>query len=278
MPGFDIDLPSGRVTEDGADYRDGRFTMHDIGGAKCSLQLNWEPGSLLDADAIMVLNEQLGAVLAAEPRPISLATPIAIAGPEPNNSWAFRAGSATGMATQVVCGARRLLLRTLSKSGDVERLHRQIAASLRCRPDAAKERMIDDVPVVLGLGPGWFRMWRTEAQLMLTNRRWFVTARPLQRSARNPDLVKALSTAGGLPGIELRERVGDDWLIQMRTDGTRLTGWATLRDCPDNDRTLLFMSLADSDDVARKLLAGARCRKPNESPQAWPDLPLRTAE
>jgi len=274
MPGFDIDLPPGRVAESGSQYRNGRLIMHDVGGKNCSLMLTWDPGGLIDDDAIKLVNKMLAATMNDEPRPVSLESPIAVPGPGPTSSWAFRAGGGINLATQVACGARHVILITRREGGDPERLHRRIAGSFRCRSDVAQERMIDDVPVVFGLGPGWFRVTAEKPELMLTNRRGSVLAFNVQPSARDPDPVKTLVGGGVFRGISLRERMGDDWLIEMSTVGKPQRGLATMRACPDPNQKLLLMSLADSDDDARELLVSAHCRKPNEPAETWPDLPV----
>ena len=158
MPGFDVDLPAGRVvSEPGDQYRNGRLTMHEVAGTTAALQLAWAVGGLSTDAEVEQINRALAGVAQAEPRPIALATKIATAGAEQTRSWAFRDGLATTVVTQVICGTRVVTLLTGSERWGVERLHRRVVRSFHCRPDAAAEQALGGVPVVFDLGPGWSR-------------------------------------------------------------------------------------------------------------------------
>jgi len=276
MPGFNLDLPAGEISEAGSQYRNGRLTIHKLAGVESSsLQLIWDPGGLFDDAAVDKINKGLGAVLHGEPRSIPVSTKVAIPGPEPTRSWAFRIGGATCWATQVVCGLRSVMLMTLSSHRGVERLHRRVAGSLRCRPDAAQEVTLDDIPVVFDLEPGWFPTPGDSDDLGITNGRTLLMARPITLpSAPVVDVVQTVKAWTTASGIELRDRVGDDWRIDVTQDGERLHGWVTVRDCQSSRQALVLLALAGMrDEVDRALLARGRCRKPGEPPQIWPAEP-----
>jgi hypothetical protein len=272
LPGFDIDLPSGRAIDHGPRYRDGRLVVNDVGGIECSLQVEWEPGGLLDDDEVKIMNKAVAGVLQVEARPLPLTGPIVIGGPEATTSWAARMGRATNWATQVACGARRVVFMTISKDPGAEALQRRVAKSFRCHPDTTQEAMLDDVPVMFDLEPGWFRKEKSDDQLELTNRRAFVTARSFPRAAAaaDPDVIEMLGKTGA---YELHERVGTDRAILVKTGGESVRGWATQRVCADIDQVLFLTSFAASDEEARRLLSRARCRKRGEAAQTWAELP-----
>jgi len=276
LPGFEIKLPAGDISDNGFQYRDGRLTIHGTSPWKFSMQVTWEPGGLFVDEQADALDRTLTTVFEAPARPLGPRTRTATSGAAPTLSWAVANGSMKTWVTQIECGARRLTMMTGSAHAGVEDLHRRVVASFRCLPDSAEERMIGDVPVVFDLGPGWFRQSREIEQLELTNRHTLLTARSLPRPSVEVDVVENLKTTG-MPGMKIGDRVADDWRIEVTVDGEPLHGWLTLRDCVGTSQILLLMSVDAPDDDGRRWLARGRCRRLDEAPQTWPDLPAATA-
>jgi hypothetical protein len=148
LPGFDVSIPSGEYTKDdgGKDYARGRVIVYRVAEVNASLVVKWEPGWLSDDDRVAFENKMKGVMHGGKPRPLALSTPVTIPGAERTHSWATRAGRMTAWTTEISCGARRVGLVTTSSHFGVERLHRRIAATFRCHPDAAMERTV-------GVGP-----------------------------------------------------------------------------------------------------------------------------
>jgi len=143
MPGFDVSLPGGGYTkDDGSEYGRGKLVIFQVGGVEASVRVEWEPGGLSDDADVASARKTLAVIHRGKQRPIDVSTPVAIAGPERTRSFATRAGPATSWTTEIACGARRVALVTLSNHWGVESLHRRVAATFRCHPDAAKEQVI----------------------------------------------------------------------------------------------------------------------------------------
>jgi hypothetical protein len=274
LPGFQIDLPAGKTIEDGVLYRTGRLTIHGTVPWQFSLQLEWEPGRLLGDEDADALNRFLGNVFGVEARPLGPRTRSSGPGAAPTLAWAVAFGRVKSLVTQTECGARRVMLMTGSENPAVEQLHRRVLASLRCQPNPVEERAIDDVPVAFDLGPGWFLVAKDPEVLELTNRRTVLTARPVTRASVEDDVIARLKASGGMPGIRIGERIGDDWRIETKDEKPN-PGWMTMRPCPGTSLALLLMSISVDalGDDGRQWLARARCRKPGEKPQAWPEMP-----
>jgi hypothetical protein len=274
LPGFDIDLPVGTSKIEALKYEEGRVQINNVAGGGSSLQVTWEPGGLFTDEDVTRTNKMIGGALKAEVRDLSISSPISIPGRAPTRSWAVRFGGLTSWATQVVCGTRRVTLMTMGRTESPERLHRRMAASFRCRPDAAQEPIPGDVPVVLDVGPGWYRLAGVDGDVEITDGRFVLLVRPITGGLR-PDKVRE-TFAAGMPNFEYGEPVGDDWPFVDQLSGQTMNGWLTLNGCPDGGR-LLVMALttaeggADGRAKARALLPRARCRKRGEPPQRWPE-------
>jgi hypothetical protein len=274
MPGFEIDLPAGDVNAAGLDYRDGRLTIHGTASRAFAVQLNWGPGGLFQDQDVDALNSGMGAIADVEVRPLSPPTRSAIAGAAPTLSWAVRLGRMNSWMTQTVCGARWVMMMTGGTDARVEQLHRRIVASFRCRPDPKGEAALGDIPLAFDAGPGWFRLSRDIEELQLTDRRTILTARPVTRPAPPGDMASVVTAPGMMmPGLRVGERVADDWRVETASDDKPRRGWLTLRDCAGTSQVLILTCLTTGDDDGRRWLARARCRRPGEPRQTWPDPP-----
>jgi hypothetical protein len=171
-----------------------------------------------------------------------------------------------------VCGARQVTLRTASSHWGVERLHRRVAASFRCRPDAAKERTVGDIPVVFDVKGEWSRLAITPGALQITDGRFMLMAQHGDVRTIKGETLRALEAAR--PGWKIGDQVGDDWPIEISEDGAAMRGWMSLRPCPEGGQ-LFVMAFGEAQDrkQARALLGRARCRRPDEAPQTWPGWP-----
>jgi hypothetical protein len=154
----------------------------------------------------------------------------------------------------------------------VERLHRRIVASLRCRPDAVKESTVGEFPIAFDVGPGWFLAPNSSHDLQITNGR-FVLIAHISKALGSLSEVKPV-IEGFMPGFVFDELVGDEWSFHVTQDGESRRGWLTRSTCSAED-PVLIMSLAPpgAENEARQLLRRVRCRKPGEAPQKWPELP-----
>ena len=276
FPGFDVDLPYGPKDADDKNYANGRANIGSIAGLTSSAYVRWEPGDLYTDDEVALARKALALVLHNEALPLPITTEIAVPGKNRTRSWAARAGGQALWTTQIACGVRRVMVTTAGRGDNVERLHRRVAGSFHCRPDAARERTAGQVPVAFDVGAGWFRQASSAADVRITNRRFSLLARVYSSGGITEDIpadIRAFVEAT-TPTFKFGERVGDDWAIRVDVDGEELHGWMTVRPCPDTIH-LLLISLGDADrrDDSRALLKRARCRRPDEAPQTWPELP-----
>jgi hypothetical protein len=276
LPGFALDLPDGDIKQEDKNYRKGQFRIVRRAGVGSVMQVMWEPGGLYDDQEVAMDNMGMSAMLREEARAFAITPEIAIVGRYKTRSWAVRFGRQTSWSTQIVCGARRVTLITISGDAAVEQLHRRVAASFRCRPDAAKERTVGEVPVVFEVGARWFHQPSEGHDFRITDGRFVLIARQIDGRILPAELRQFAEAA--LPGFKFHDRVGDDWPFELKEDGETTRGWMTVRVCPEGGQ-LLLMSLGDADGHkdARGLLARARCRRSDEPAQTWPDAP-REAE
>ncbi len=273
FPGFDMSLPYGAVDAEAKNYRKGRLTVSGLASLTPSVDVRWEPGEVYGDAEIALAQKGMAAALREEVLPFPIASEIAIEGKNRARSWAAHVGKRTLWSTQIACGVRRMTLTTLG-SRNTERLHRRVAGSFHCRPDAAQERAAAHVPVVFDVGKGWVQQPTSDGDLRITNGRFGLVARPMNSRVDPAEVRRIIEEA--MPSFKFGDRVGDDWPFQLDVDGEEEHGWMTARACPGGD-SLLLMSFGDADErgQARALLTRARCQRPDESPQIWPDPPAQ---
>ncbi|HEY7373367.1 MAG TPA: hypothetical protein VIF57_14495 [Polyangia bacterium] len=276
MPGFEIDLPDGEVADKGSGYRKGKLTIHDVNGVPSFVMVKWEPGGLSSDEDIEQSAKAMAAVQHVEARSLSVRPDAAVAGKD-RRSWAARFGHSTFWETEVVCGARVVTLETESDRWGVERLHRRVAASFRCRPDPVKEQLVGDTPVTFDVGEGWYRVKSPPGEVQLTDRKTILGARLFGVQTLNDETLQALATV--IPGFEVGDRVDDDWKVRMPLGKRQGHGWLTLRRCRDAGASLFITALAfdAGQTVDRALLTRVHCRNPGEAAQTWPELPHAAA-
>jgi hypothetical protein len=272
MPGFELALPDGANVKEDTNYSSGRLKMGMLAGVTSSMHVAWEPGGLYGDDDIAVAGKSLGATLGGEARPIPITEKVTVPGAQQTRSWALRIGDHRAWSTQMVCGARTVMLTTVSSFWGVERLHRRVAASFRCRPDAAKEQTVGDFPVVFEVEGDWFRLPSSPGQLQITDGQFFLMAQLTPVRALRSETLRVIEAA--YPGAKVGKPQGDDWPIEIVEDGEELQGWMSPRLCRDGSQ-LFVMAFGDAKDRkgAKALLPRVRCRRPDEAPQTWPDLP-----
>ena len=120
---------------------------------------------------------------------------------------------------------------------------RRVAKSFRCRPSAAGERTVGDIPMVLDLDPAWVQLPSTPSQLQLTDGTALVMARavsvPTKSEHQSEHLVAALSAAGIFVDPKFSGRVGDDWPIETIVKDQKRRGFLRVQLCPDGSQALL---------------------------------------
>jgi hypothetical protein len=285
LPGFDVEVPDGDIDGDDRTYAKGRFDVSRLAGVRSSLGIGWEAGASLVSDSdIASFNEGMETTFRQQGRSIPISPEISIQGPHRTRSWAARFGATAIWTTQIMCGARQVLLMTASADWGVQRAHRRVVASFRCHPDAVKEQIVAGVPAFFDVGAGWFhRRSSVDGAVEITDGRFVLVARRADRLG--PDKMKRRLEAK-FPRFRLGDRDGDDWPFHTEDLDEPVQGWLSLRPCVDGGQ-LLVMSIVGADEEdqakhvkngqdakqARALLARARCRKSSEAAQTWPEEP-----
>jgi hypothetical protein len=127
--------------------------------------------------------------------------------------------------------------------------------------------------VVVNLPASWRRVWPPSDQLMLTDGKYILVVKPLPADLSDEGVAKRLVE----PKMRLGARQGNDWPVEAKAGPT--SGWLTVRRCPEVHQTLLLTALVESRgkkaEAARALLGKARCRRPDEPPQSWPEAGKR---
>jgi hypothetical protein len=281
MPGFEIELPSGEAKSRGTEYNTGRLRIVHVGGVKGLAQVYWRPGGLdndegIDAD-VKILTAELGGTVRVVRKDLTVAVPESAA----TRSWLLETSTGTALGTEVGCGARRVDILTSSWHDGVAALHGRIVASFRCRPNPALEKSIGDIPVVFGVGAGWFRQRTHTHTVQLTNGKNLLLASTIGGADHSADdLVRLFKSSGGVPNVHIAERAGDHWPLTMEVDGERHEGWLDLRSCPEHQLTLTLMwvTLKHEDlNSGLQTLRGVRCRRGDEPAEIWLDVPAKSS-
>ena len=275
LAGFEMGLPPGKyVARPLPVYRSDDLAVHTWFD-RLFINVSWEPGSLEDEKGMRMMAEGLARLVDAPSSAVRRDVVVAAPDGRPTRSWTMPLGG-RGLAwgTVVACGGRRITVQTAGATGDLERMHRRIVATLRCRPDQAQEAKLSDIPLVVELPAGWSRLDGDPGTLALTDRRYLFlafTAPGKVSEEAAPMVVSAL--LGGEFAVGARQ--GSDWPFDSKTAGKLPPGWVSIRYCASLDLSLVVVATyrpEGSSQTARELLGKARCRRPGERPQTWPLL------
>lgn len=271
FPGFSIALPSGEVTEDRQDYAAGKLTMKNTGNARGVAIVGWELGGPMSEQELQMVGELLVKTIG----PIGASTLTKLRGPDGTSVDSIVFGGDMSMTMSVlVCGRRRVFVAT-GGSDPAPGLHERILASFVCKPDPAKEGTAAmTVALVIDL-PGWYMGVREADQIGITDGENMLLLRP-QYSSAQVDLamlVEPMFKAAGVQG-RVTSRAGDRVNIAM-SDGTdEMNGWMRLVPCPTGSTLVLAIGVSsESLDLMYERVGSARCLRPGEAAQVWPDPP-----
>jgi hypothetical protein len=271
LPGLEVALPVGaQVTQKGG-YATGEVKAGSL-SPRFEVAVTWQTGSVSEDKAIP-LEIGLFARNAGFPperaqRDLHIPAESGLA----THSWSVLNDGVGLWATHAQCGRRRVTVMTSAPDRRGEDLQRQVVATLRCRPDAAEEHRLDDVPLVMPLPPGWFRKHKPANGMNVSDGKTTVMVvgvdRPLSEEALD------LMVAAAVPqDHRLLRKEGNEWPFEGHRGGAQFSGWVTERTC-ERDRPLVLLAAVKGDrsqtQNGRAILQGARCRKPGEPAQAWP--------
>lgn len=273
LPGFSIDLPQGALLEESSGYQTGRLMMRSAGAP---IAVTWQDGGGDRAQLELIARgtaSNLGAAGASSivtlpgPGGASVDTAVVVT------------DSGTMRVSQLDCGRRQVFLLTFGPPG-VEALHRRILPTFACHPDPTQETAgVGIVPVRIDL-PGWGATERTGGQVILSDGRAILLVRsgPVVSRASVEDVVGAVFAAMGAQ-VTARPDGPDAATLAGTFEGDHVEGWARQVRCPGGGALLLLLAPdRPSADRAATLAASARCTRPDEPPQRWPDAPVSNDE
>jgi hypothetical protein len=272
LPGFEVDLPYGDESlEEGSSYASGHLIVKDPAGIPAIAQVLWSSNRVDDATMNGFL-EGLPALLHTPVQDVRRNVLLLMPHGSTSRSAVARVKDADLWMTLVPCGARGLVVMTMSEHWSVDRLHERIAASLRCHPDPNKDGL-EAVPVILQLVPGWFRFSAATNHVQLTNGPELLLVQSVLGDVAE-QAVEAAKARDLFAGVQIGARQGDRWPIQLRQVDGLQRGWLRSLPCATRHVTLLAWWVASDhgSHEGQKILDSARCRGKDEPAQVWPEL------
>jgi hypothetical protein len=275
LPGFDIGLPPGSAHHRaGFSYARGGLEVraHSLFGIE--QRVVWEPGAPVEAEEVDRIVESTVAGFRGQVRDIQKDVSVTAPAGWSARSWGMGLNDGESLwVTHLACGGRRIVLYSSGRGGSLERLHRRVVATMRCRPDPAKEAALGDMPVVMGVPPGWSRLKTGKDQLMISDGHFRMFAQASSGKLDDADHARLLPILFGTQ-LKIGERVGKEWPLSGAIQGAPVTGWVTTRYCALLDQSLTVLATCQGDqrqaELARQLVRGVRCRRPDERPEEWP--------
>jgi len=283
LPGLVIDLPRGTQQDRPSSYAQGQRTVRAAAFSAVNA-VAWRPGRFLDDQSFEYgLQATLRALAAASETVTSEKVTKNIEVPLPKGlegrSWKLEMPDREFWSTEMACGGRHVSIVTMSNAALAPKLHRKVVASVRCRPQAAMEATLLDIPVVLDLPSGWTQT-QTKSKLAfgtlgLTDGVHFIAVNPvLSRLSAQQSLGVLKASKGFVQDVRLTSEDHDAITFEGTFEGRPMAGSMTYLECPELGRTLQLMSWSQErtpePGAGLKLLRKARCRRANEQPQNWP--------
>jgi hypothetical protein len=268
LPGFDISVPAGALSDEAVAYTVGTFTLRTA-PAPAAIIVRWDPQRTDDDQLTARFTESARSQGGHVER-----SQVALADGQRASLWHLSL-AAELWVTDVPCGGRQIRITTSSAVRGGARLHRRIVASVRCHPDPSREAALGDVPVVIPLPPGYKRVPAPVGDLQLVSDRKLVWARMVAGHLGPATGAQALEQAGALgPHVHVGAQDGDQFSFQNEAPDDRQFGWIATLNCRDLGASvwLIAMSRISRDDAkeGREILRQTRCRAVEEPPQPWP--------
>lgn len=271
LPGFTVDLPAGKVSQELLDYGLGKYMLKDVAGTNSILSVEWEGGETTREDlelAATAVGPMIG--VAGTQKPTQLPGPSGVA----VDSVVIDSDKGVFRMTFVPCGKRHLQVVSLGQTG-IDRIHRRVVTSIVCRPDKAQETMEPGlVPLAIEL-PSWFAIERLPNQVTLTDGTSALLLKAIPgNSATAADiqkLVPAMFTAMG-GALETTHQQGDRIEMSGTIEGDHVDGWMRMVRCPSH--SIMLLAIANDKagaDAVVTLAQSARCLREDEAPPVWPE-------
>jgi hypothetical protein len=278
FPGFTLSLPAGRPEEEKtSSYRGGRFGLREPLGVEGMVEVRWYAGAPFDGPHLDRLAEEMAWLDKATAQKVEFDLKGTGGRSGQIRTWLLKPGGLKLWMTDLACGGRHVLITTVGQLWGGARLHRRIGESFLCHPDPPLEKDLANVPVVLDVGPGWYRMDTSPAQIHITNGSAIVMAGPLTGTTSESAIVSLLESGKFWPRLTVERRSGDHWPVALNVRGDRWPGWLLLKTCADRPDVLflMFLSPAGRSEEGLAILRRGRCRREDEAAQIWPPHPRK---
>jgi hypothetical protein len=269
LPGFDVSVPGGEVTDRAVTYAVGRMTVHTA-LVPALVSVRWDPQVTDEQELTLRMAEEVKAEGGTLER-----SELRLRDGQRVPLWHLSQG-AEAWFSYLRCGGRQIQITSSAGQRGVERLHRRIVNSVRCHPDPVGEAGLDDVPVVWNLPPGYRRAAAPTGEVQFVSDRKLVQARLWAGHTSPEEGAHAIEESGVLgPGIHLGRREGKQFSFESEAPANQQFGWVRSLDCPTwgGSVWLIGLSRISRDDAreVQQILRQARCRAAGEPRQQWPE-------
>jgi hypothetical protein len=274
LPGFSLSLPSGGdVIENRSEYNVGKLGIKNVGNSHAAAFVQWDLGGGLEKNELELVAGVMGKALGVAGKG-RIAT---IPGPDgkPVDTIVF-GGDPTFAMGMLPCGVRQVAI-ALAGPAEVTELLPRVVATFSCHPDPAQESTAAvRFPLVLELPAGWYVGSREVDQIMITDgleSGLLLRASPARMPVDLDVLVEPMFKVMGVQGKITKREPNRVW-ITMNDGSDSIDGWFRLVTCPD--ATAMVMAVAADPATLNDLdarVTRARCLRPGEKSQEWPDPP-----
>ena len=275
FPGFSLALPKGEVIEDSFVYANGKYTAKNVADAGGVVIVQWQLGTPMTPEELKLVANLMGPALGKKIDGTARTTTVPGSDGKPVDTILYGGGGGSFTLSMLTCGNRQVLVATGGGSSTLE-LQKRVIASFQCKPDPKQEATAAvEIPLVLDL-PGWYMAVREIDQIQITDGvTGNLTMRTFPRDFK-VDLADVLGPIFKAAGIDVKvgEKVGERVPLTLSEGSDSIDGWATLKPCPTG--TAMVLGLADTPEQLDQLyerVRTARCLRPGEPAQQWPDPP-----
>ncbi len=260
LPGFSIDLPQGAIKGQSLGYMQGGSATTRDGSALLDL-VQWSPASATpDLEAVA---HGVAAKMGANARvgDVRMAGDIAM----------VRVDAASGPVELSIelCGLRQIVVLL---AGDDDALQRAVVSSLRCHPDAAKERAPTamPLPIALDLPSNWHSIERDSSNERLTDGHsllWLSAVRPTPAVDLGPVLETTLRPLGYELTVDEARVPNARTFATATLHGRNGLAFAQVVACGGAEAALVLALTDDHDRLSEleTIVDRARCLAPDEA-------------
>ena len=249
LPGFSLSLPAGDVVADeSSKYTEGVYGVGITGS--WAVMAEWRTGPLGERDR----------ALYAEAWHLDFTKPLAFASPKLAAQTYAGTNHGPARVSFLTCGKRYLVIGTIDRN-DVDKLHRDVLATVTCTPDAAKERAVA-ARITLASREGWSRVGDDPRVLTLSRNGGAQVLLGLYYPTA-PDQIELERLVARYHGT-----VGAGDPHPITAAGVR--GWIRVLACGRDNHVVVAYIEQGGGAAERTVIDGVRCLRDDEPDVGWP--------